>query len=198
LWQKATSFHLPPRETEEGRGGRRRRLADGPGPRWWMGQGSAGVRSPLDFGGEGPQGGEPWRRVEDVSGRRGGGVVGPGGGRSYGEKGEGTKGVLSPTLAQAGAQRGGGSAVAGVLEAAEMAVAVVLGSWREGTLWRRCWWWPRAARRCYLYARRGSGAVVAIGEAGERCGRLKWCSASRSGAARDSRRRRDGSSREST
>jgi len=42
-----------------------------------------------------------------------------------GEKGEGTKGVLSPTLARAGAQRGGGSAVAGVLEAAAMAMAAV-------------------------------------------------------------------------
>ena len=37
---------------------------------------------PLDFGGEGPQGGEPWRRAEAVSGRRGGGIVGTGGGRS--------------------------------------------------------------------------------------------------------------------
>ena len=33
-------------------------------------------------------------------------------------------------MARAGAQRGGGSAVAGVLEAAAMVEAAVLGSWR--------------------------------------------------------------------
>jgi len=53
-----------------------------------------------------------------------------GGGQGGGEKQEGTKGVLSPTLARTGAQRGGGSAMAGVLEAAAMVVAAVLGSWR--------------------------------------------------------------------
>ena len=55
-------------------------------------------------------------------------ALGHGGGREEGEKGEGTKGVQFPTLARAGAQRGGGSAVAGVLEAAAMAVVAVLGS----------------------------------------------------------------------
>ena len=88
LRQKATFSLLPPRETEEGRGGRRRRLAGGPRPWWRMGGGGKGAWrrggsiSPLDFEGGGPQGGEPWRREEAVSGRCGGGAVGPGGGRS--------------------------------------------------------------------------------------------------------------------
>ena len=46
------------------------------------GQRGAGVLPPPDFREEGPQGGEPWRRAEAVSGRHGGGIVGTGGGRS--------------------------------------------------------------------------------------------------------------------
>ena len=41
-----------------------------------------GFDPPPDFREEGLQGGEPWRRAEAVSGRRGGGVIGPSGGRS--------------------------------------------------------------------------------------------------------------------
>ena len=84
-----------------------------------------GFDPPLDFEGGGPQGGEPWRRAEAVSSKRDGGAVGPGGGWSYREKGEGAKGVLSPALVRDGARRGGGSAVAGILEAAAMAMAAV-------------------------------------------------------------------------
>ena len=71
----------------------------------------------------------PRRRAAAVDGDRGGATAELGGGPELGEKGKGGKGVLSPTLARAGAQRGGGSVVAGVLEAAAMAV-VVLGVWR--------------------------------------------------------------------
>ena len=80
---KATFSILPPRETEEGRGGRRRpwaMVADG--RRGKRGMEARGFDPPLDFEGGGPQGGEPWRRVEAVSDWRGGGAVGPGGGRS--------------------------------------------------------------------------------------------------------------------
>ena len=71
----------------------------------------------------------PWRRAAAVDGDRDGSTAELGGGPELGKKGKGGKGVVSPTLARAGAQRGGGSAVAGVLEAAAMAVAV-LGVWR--------------------------------------------------------------------
>ena len=88
-----------------------------------------GSITPLNFREGGLQGGEPWRRAVAGGGGCGGVVAGLNGGPELGEKGEGTKGVLSPTLARAGVQRGGGSAVAGVLEAAAMVVAV-LGGWR--------------------------------------------------------------------
>ena len=66
-----------------------------------------GSITPLNFREGGLQGGEPWRRAVAGGGDRGGAVVGLDGGSELGEKGEGTKGVLSPTLARAGAQQGG-------------------------------------------------------------------------------------------
>ena len=61
MWQKATFFLLPPRETEEGRGGRRRRLAGDPRPRWRMGGGGKerGHHGNL-IPGRGLSGGGPW------------------------------------------------------------------------------------------------------------------------------------------
>src|SRR6185312_16948594 len=70
---KATFSLLPPRETEEGRGGRRRRLAGGPRPWWRMGGGGKGA----------------WRRGGSIPprfrGRRpaGRGAIAVGGGRLW-------------------------------------------------------------------------------------------------------------------
>src|SRR6185503_124438 len=65
----------------------------------------------------------PCRRAVASSGRCGGGAAGPGGGRGYGEKGEGGEEVLFPSLPRPVAVRGGSSAVAGGA--------------------RRLWWWWR-------------------------------------------------------
>ena len=81
----AKSHLLPPPSTGNRGGEGRSPAALGHGGGWEeeeKGHGGARVRPPLDFEGGGPQGGEPWRRAEAVSGRRGGGAVGPGGGQS--------------------------------------------------------------------------------------------------------------------
>ena len=86
----AKSHLLPPPSARnrggEGRSpaapGRRPGAMVADGRRGKRGMEARGFDPPLDFEGGGPQGGEPWRRAEAVSGRRGGDVVGPGGGRS--------------------------------------------------------------------------------------------------------------------
>ena len=85
----AKSHLLPPPSTGN-RGGEGRSPAV-PGRRPWamVADGRGGKRgmeargsTPLNFEGGGPQGGEPWRRAEAVSGRRSGGVIGPDVGQS--------------------------------------------------------------------------------------------------------------------
>ena len=56
-----------------------------------------------------------WQRAAAVSGVRDGGTARLGGGPELGEKKEGGKEILSPSLPRAGTARGDGSAVAGEL-----------------------------------------------------------------------------------
>jgi len=90
FWAKSPFFSLlPSRRTGEAHlgagGGPRRwpRARRRPGP-WGKERGRlvGSTPPPLDFREEGPQGGEPWRRAEAVSGRCSGGAVGPSDGRS--------------------------------------------------------------------------------------------------------------------
>ena len=111
MWQKATSFLLPPRETEEGEARRRRRPIR---PFWaTAAAGSEGERGREvrrsdpwpQLGQRRPEVAWPLGRAAVSGGGRGGAAVELGGGQEEREKEEGAEGDLLPTLARAGTLR---------------------------------------------------------------------------------------------